>query len=463
MPASIRQLLDQQRAAFIREGSPDLAARRANLRRLKRLLLDNRTEIVSAISTDFGHRASQETRFGDLFPSVTAIDYLHRHIASWMRPERRGVAWYFRPGRARVIYQPLGVVGIISPWNYPVFLAFPPMAAALAAGNRVMLKPSEFTPATSTLLARLLGELFAIEQVAVVTGGPDVGAAFASLPFDHLFFTGSTPVGRKVMQAASEHLVPVTLELGGKSPAIVERGFPLDRAAGSIATGKLFNAGQTCVAPDYALVPVEAVEPFIAAMTAAVRRLYPAVAGNPDFTSIVNEGHYQRLTRLVEDARAGGARVIELFTGSAHDRIFPPVLITSVTDDMRVMQEEIFGPVLPIVAYQELEDAIEYVNARPRPLSLYLFGHPGVGRRAILDRTTSGDVTINDTLMHIAQDDLPFGGIGASGMGSYHEYEGFRTFSHAKGVFTQSRYNAVSLMRPPYGKLFERILALLLR
>jgi coniferyl-aldehyde dehydrogenase len=309
----------------------------------------------------------------------------------------------------------------------------------------------------------LLGEAFSTEHVGVVTGGPDIGAAFASLPFDHLFFTGSTPVGRKVMQAASEHLVPITLELGGKSPAIVERGFPLDRAAGSIANGKLFNAGQTCVAPDYALVPAEAVEPFIAAMTAAVRRLYPTIGGNPDFTSIVNEGHYQRLARLVDDARAKGARVVELATGSMHDRIFAPVLIASVSDDMKVMQEEIFGPILPIVAYQDIDDAIEYVNARPRPLSLYLFGGAGIGRNAVLARTTSGDVTINDTLMHIAQDDLPFGGIGASGMGSYHGYEGFRTFSHAKGVFTQSRFNAVSLMRPPYGKLFERILRLLLR
>ena len=463
MPAPIRQLLEQQRAAFVREGAPDLALRLGHLQRLKRLLLDNQEEIAGAISADFGHRPSQETRLADLFPTVAGIDYLHRHVAKWMRPERRGVAWYFRPGRARVLYQPLGVVGIIAPWNYPIFLAFPPMAAALAAGNRVMLKPSEFTPATSALLAKLLGELFSTEQVAVVTGGPDIGAAFASLPFDHLFFTGSTAVGRKVMQAASEHLVPVTLELGGKSPAIVERGFPLDRAAGSIASGKLLNAGQTCVAPDYALVPAEAVELFIVAMTAAVRRLYPTIGGNPDFTSIVNEGHYQRLARLVDDARAKGARIVELATGSAPDRIFAPVLIASVTDDMKVMQEEIFGPILPIVAYQHLDDAIEYVNARPRPLSLYLFGNAGTGRNAVLRGTTSGDVTINDTLMHIAQEDLPFGGIGASGMGSYHGYEGFRTFSHAKGVFTQSRINAISLMRPPYGKPFERLLRLLLR
>jgi coniferyl-aldehyde dehydrogenase len=463
MPAYIHQVLDQQRTAFLREGTPDLATRRGHLQRLKRLLLDNQAIIAGAISTDFGHRPSQETRFADLFPTVAGIDYLHRHVAKWMRAERRGVAWYFRPGRARVLYQPLGVVGIISPWNYPIFLAFPPMAAALAAGNRVMLKPSEFTPATSALLAELLGQAFSVEQVAVVTGGSDVGAAFASLPFDHLFFTGSTPVGRKVMQAASEHLVPVTLELGGKSPAIVERGFPLDRAAGSIANGKLLNAGQTCVAPDYALVPAESVEPFIAAMTAAVRRLYPTIGGNPDFTSIVNEGHYQRLVRLVDDARSRGARIIELGTGSARDRIFAPVLIAAVSDDMKIMREEIFGPILPIVAYQHLDDAIEFVNARPRPLSLYLFGSAGTGRDAVLAGTTSGDVTINDTLMHIVQEELPFGGIGASGMGSYHGYDGFRTFSHAKGVFTQSRFNAISLMRPPYGKLFEQILRLLLR
>lgn len=463
MPASIRQLLDQQRAAFRQEGAPDIAARRDHLRRLKRLLLDNQVEIAAAISADFGHRSSQETRFGDLFPTVAGIDHLHRHIAKWIRPERRGVAWYFQPGRARVRYQPIGVVGIISPWNYPIFLAFPPMAAALAAGNRVMLKPSEFTPATSTLLAKLLGQVFANEQVAVVTGGADVGAAFARLPFDHLFFTGSTPVARRVMQAASEHLVPVTLELGGKSPAIVERGFPLARAAGSIAKGKLFNAGQTCIAPDYALVPAEAVEPFLAAMTAAMTRLYPTIAGNPDYTSIINDAHHQRLLGLVDDARAKGARIVELASSPTDGRTLSPVLIAAVTDDMKVMQQEIFGPLLPIVPYDDLNDAIEYVNARPRPLSLYLFGNDGPGREAVLARTTSGGVTINDTLMHIAQESLPFGGIGASGMGAYHGYEGFRTFTHAKAVFTQSRINAVGLMRPPYGKLFERTLGLLLR
>ena len=463
MPGLLHDLIDLQRAAFNREGAPDLATRREHLRRLKRMLLDHQGRIAAAISADFGHRSSPETRFGDLFPTVAGIDHMDRHLARWMRPRRRAVAWYFRPGRARVLYQPLGVVGIISPWNYPVFLAFPPLAAALAAGNRVMLKPSELTPATSALLAELLGNAFGEERIAVVTGGSDVGAAFAGLPFDHLFFTGSTPVGRKIMRAASEQLVPVTLELGGKSPVIIDRGFPLERAAGCIANGKLFNAGQTCIAPDYVLVPAESVDAFISAVAAAMRALFPAFAGNPDYTSIISDAHLQRLSGLVADARARGARVIEVDPAATSGRVFPPAVIADVSDDMQVMRDEIFGPLLPVVPYRDLQDAIAFVNARPRPLALYVFGHPGAGRNAVLAGTTSGGVTINDTLMHIAQESLPFGGVGASGMGAYHGEEGFRTFSHARGVFVQSRFNAVSLMRPPYGRTFERLLRVLLR
>jgi coniferyl-aldehyde dehydrogenase len=460
MPESLAEIIARQRAAFDRDGVPSVDARRRDLLKLKRMLLDHATEIAEAISSDFGHRSHQETMLGDLFPTVAGIDHLHAHVARWARPERRGVVWYFLPARARVVFQPLGVVGIIAPWNYPLFLAFPPMAAAIAAGNRVMLKPSEFNPATSALLEKLLGEIFPIEQVAVATGGAEVGAAFSRLPFDHLFFTGSTPVGRKVMQAASEHLVPVTLELGGKSPAIVERGFPIDRAAWGIATGKLFNAGQTCIAPDYALIPEEAVESFVSAVTVAMRRLYPTIAGNPDYTSIINDGHFTRLNGLVADARAKGARVVEVGTGDG--RTLPPTLLTGVNDEMKVMQEEIFGPLLPIVPYRDLDDAIRYVNAHPRPLSLYLFGHDGPGRRAVLSRTTSGGVTINDTLLHVVQENLPFGGVGPSGMGHYHGHEGFRTFSHAKAVFSQSRISAISLLRPPYGARFDRMMRFLL-
>lgn len=460
MPASLTEIIARQRAAFVRDGAPSIESRRSDLLKLKQMLLDNSALIAEAISTDFGHRSRQETMLGDLFPTIAGIDHLHTHVAKWARVERRSVAWYFRPARASVMYQPLGIVGIIAPWNYPLFLAFPPMAAALAAGNRVMLKPSEFNPATAALLERLLGEMFPLEQVAVVTGGADVGAEFSRLPFDHLFFTGSTPVGRKVMQAASEHLVPVTLELGGKSPAIVERGFPMERAAHSIATGKLFNAGQTCIAPDYALVPEEEVDRFVPAISAAMRTLYPTIAGNPDYTSIINDGHFARLSRLVSDARSKGARIVEVGEGSG--RTIPPTLITGVTDDMKVMQEEIFGPLLPIVPYRDLGDAIQYVNDRSRPLSLYFFGDDGPGRRAVLSQTTSGGVTINDTLLHVVQDDLPFGGVGPSGMGAYHGEQGFRTFSHAKAVFTQSRVSAISLLRPPYGARFDRLMKFLL-
>ena len=461
MPTSLTEIIAAQRAAFVRDGAPSVDARRADLARLKRMLLDHRVAICRAISDDFGHRSDQETLLSDLFPSVAGIDQLRRHVRRWMRPDRRSVIWYFRPARARVIYQPLGVVGIIAPWNYPLFLAFLPMAAAIAAGNRVMLKPSEFNPATAALLEKLLGAIFPVEQVAIVMGGPDVGAAFSRLPFDHLFFTGSTAVGRQVMQAASEHLVPVTLELGGKSPAIVERGYPIERAAHGIATGKLFNAGQTCIAPDYALVPVEQMERFVGEITTAMRRLYPTITENPDYTSIINDGHFNRLNGLVADARAKGARVIEVGAGSG--RFIPPTLLTGVTDEMAVMQEEIFGPLLPIVAYRDLDEAIAYVNAHPRPLALYFFGENGAGQRAVLKRTTSGGVTLNDTLLHVVQENLPFGGVGPSGMGAYHGHEGFKTFSHAKAVFSQSRMSVISLLRPPYGRTFEQMMRFLLR
>ena len=460
MSASLAEILAAQRAATARDGAPSVDARRRDLFTLKRMLVDNATAIAEAVSADFGHRSRHETLLGDLFPTVAGIEHLHAHVARWARPDRRSVAWYFRPARARVEYQPLGVVGIIAPWNYPLFLAFPPMAAAMAAGNRVMLKPSEFNPATSALIESLLADRFPVEQVAVATGGAEVGAAFSRLPFDHLFFTGSTAVGRKVMQAASENLVPVTLELGGKSPAIVERGFPVERAAHSIATGKLFNAGQTCIAPDYALLPEDEVDRYVPAIVAAIRALYPTIAGNPDYTSIINDGHFNRLAGLVDDARARGARVIQV--GEGIGRVMPPTLITGVTDEMKVMQEEIFGPVLPIVGYRELGDAIRYVSAHPRPLALYLFGEDGPGRRAVLAGTTSGGVTINDTLLHVAQENLPFGGVGPSGMGAYHGVEGFRTFSHAKSVFSQSRFSAISLLRPPYGPRFDRMMKFLL-
>jgi coniferyl-aldehyde dehydrogenase len=392
------------------------------------------------------------------------IDYLHRNLRRFMRRERRRVALPMRLGRAHVEYQPLGVVGIVSPWNYPLSLALMPLATALAAGNRAMIKPSEVTPATSGALVALVAETFSEDEVAVVTGDATVGAAFAALPFDHLFFTGSTAVGRAVMRAASEHLVPVTLELGGKSPVLVDRGQPLDRVAADVAYGKLANAGQTCIAPDYVLLHESDVDEFAGAFGRAVAALYPEGPASEDYTSIVNARHYERLRGLVADARAKGARTVE--AGPSPERAkerahtLPPTLVFDVRDDMRIMREEIFGPVLPIVTYRSLDEAIDFVNARPRPLALYYFGSSAANRRRVLTRTTSGGVTVNGTLLHYVQDDLPFGGVGA---GAYHGIEGFRAFSHRKAVFDTGRWNGGVLLRPPFGRLTNTILAWMLR
>jgi coniferyl-aldehyde dehydrogenase len=341
-----------------------------------------------------------------------------------------------------------------------------PLATALAAGNRVMLKPSEMTPATTALLAAMLAETFDEEQVAVVTGDAKIGSAFSSLPFDHIFFTGSIPVGRAIMRAASENLVPVTLELGGKSPIIVDHGYSLRTAARRIAYGKCANGGQICVSPDYLLLPKGETEDFIAAYRQEVDTQYPNIGDNPDYTSIVNDRHFSRLSGLVEDAKAKGARVIELGTrqpSGSQSRMFPPVLLLDVTDEMAVMQEEIFGPILPVVTYDGLDDAIAYVNGRPRPLALYFFGNDAESQRRVLERTTSGSVLVNDTILQYAQDDLPFGGVGPSGMGTYHGAEGFKTMSHAKAVFRQARFNLADLFRPPFGKVYDFLLNVMLR
>ena len=384
-----------------------------------------------------------------------------------MRPQKRHVEMHFLPGRSRVVYQPLGVVGIMSPWNFPIGLSLMPLATAIAAGNRAMIKPSEMTPATTDLLARILAGIFPADQVAVVTGGADVGAAFSGLPFDHLVFTGSTPVGKAVMKAASANLVPVTLELGGKSPVVVEKGFSLKRAASSIAFGKLANGGQVCVAPDYALVPENDVDAFVAAYDEAVRALYPEGPASDNFTAVINQRHYDRLRGLVDEARANGARVIEVGANPEAARTRPhtlaPTVVLGATGDMGILSEEIFGPVLPIVPYREIDDAVAHINAGPRPLALYYFGANGEDRRKVLERTTSGNVTINDTLLHYAQDDLPFGGVGASGMGAYHGVEGFRALSHAKGIFEQSRWNLTGALRPPFGPLTSMVTWYLMR
>ncbi|SDM42928.1 coniferyl-aldehyde dehydrogenase [Streptomyces sp. cf386] len=340
------------------------------------------------------------------------------------------------------------MVGVISPWTYPVNLSLMPVVTAIAAGNRVMLKPSKLTPATNAVLASMLSELFPPEQVTIVSGD---GSAFSSLPFDHLVFTGSTEVGRAVMKAASDNLVPVTLELGGKSPTIVAKGHIRDQAVSDIVFGKLLSGGQTCIAPDYALVHESEIDAFIATYDRLVKTAYPDGPTSDDYTSIIDDKQYKILTDLIDDARAHGARIIEVGhrPGDAARRphTLAPTVVLGVTDDMRIAHEEIFGPILPIFGYRDIDDAINYVNARPRPLALYYFGDDGPDRRKVLDRTTSGNVTVNGTIMHVAQDDLPFGGVGASGMGKYHGIEGFRTLSHPKGIYVQGRWNATRLLQ----------------
>lgn len=464
--ARMADLLNRQRNAFLHDGPPGLLLRKARLARLRAAVLAHRETLKDAVSEDFGNRSRHETDIMELSCVIQAIDYLSSHLRRFMKRERRHVQFVYRSGRAYVERQPLGVVGIMAPWNYPISLTLVPLATALAAGNRAMLKPSELTQRTSEVLRHMLAEAFAEDEVAVVLGGSEVGAAFSALPFDHLLFTGSTQVGRKVMRAASDNLVPVTLELGGKSPAIVARGHVNDRTVQSLVYGKLSNAGQTCVAPDYALLHEDDLEAFIAQYTAKVKRFYPDGPASPDYTTIISDRHYYRLRGLVDDARRNGARVIEVGERPAHlpghERTLMPTLIANMADDAPLMQEEIFGPVLPVRTYRTIDDVIAYVNARPRPLALYYFGAEDDDCARLLARTTSGNVGINNTLMHVAQDDLPFGGVGPSGMGAYHGVEGFRAMSHAKGVFVQSRWNFPGLLHAPFGKLADMAIALTL-
>jgi len=452
----LQPLLDRQRRAFQENPYPQTDERVQWLDALHRLIANNRPVLIEAVSADFGNRSADETLLAEIMPSLQAIHHATRHLRKWMKPARRSVGLAFQPASARVLYQPLGVVGIIVPWNYPLYLAIGPLIGALAAGNRVMLKMSESTPATGQLLKMLLAQIFDEDQVAVVLGETDVGVAFSRLPFDHLLFTGSTRIGREVMRAAAENLTPVTLELGGKSPAIVSANVPLMDAAERIAFGKTLNAGQTCVAPDYVLVPKVRLEAFIEAYREVVRRFYPQLADNPDYTSIINPRQLARLQDYLDDAQAKGARLLPLFDQS-QDRRMPHHLLLNVSDEMRVMQEEIFGPLLPLVPYDDLEQALAYVNARPRPLALYYFGYDKAEQQTVLERTHSGGVCLNDTLLHVAQDDLPFGGVGPSGMGHYHGHEGFLTFSKAKGVFIKQRFNAARMIYPPYGKALQKL------
>ncbi|MBX2801451.1 MAG: coniferyl aldehyde dehydrogenase [Myxococcales bacterium] len=463
--AHVQIAFDAQRAAFREAPFPDYAQRKRDLRRMLDLLIARQDDICATIGSDYGHRSAHESLMSDVYLTTTGIRHLLQHLHGWMAPTPAPVGLALQPGRAEIVAQPLGVVGVISPWNYPLNLALLPAACALAAGNRVMIKPSEHTPRTSELLRELMAEIYAEDQVAVCPGDVSVATAFASLPFDHLFYTGSTRVGRLVMQAAAGNLTPVTLELGGKSPVWVHPDYPVQRAAASIVAGKLFNAGQTCVAPDYVIVTEERRDPMVSALKTAIEQRFPKLQDNPDYTSVAHPQHHQRLQHVLQDARDKGATLVEVNPSSERfdeGRKMAPVIVQDATDEMLVLQEEIFGPILPVITVPSSKEVASYVNERPRPLAFYIFDRDTSRVDELLKRTHSGGVTVNDTLLHVAEANLPFGGVGASGMGAYHGKAGFDTFSHHKAVFRQPRFNARFLLDPPYGRTVERLLSWLM-
>jgi coniferyl-aldehyde dehydrogenase len=461
-PADLNALLTRLRSTQARQ-TPDYSQRIADLKRLRAAYKARIDEFVIAMSADFGRRPRHESLLTDGMTVLSEIDHLCAHLRGWMRPKRAAADWLFFPARTEVRYQPLGVVGIIAPWNYPVNLSLMPLATAIAAGNHVMLKPSEHTSRTSQLLKDLLADVFPADRVATVLGGPEVAAAFAALPLDHLFFTGSTAVGRKVMAAAAQNLTPVTLELGGKSPAIVAPDYPLATAVDRIAAGKFLNAGQTCIAPDYVLLPRAMIPAFVEEMQKYISQRYTDIADSPDYASIINAAQYARLKSYLDQAHAAGAKIVELGTGDAGKRILPPTLVLDAREDLALMQDEIFGPILPLVAVDSVEAAIDYVNARPRPLALYHFDLDKARTERVLQRTVAGGVSVNDTVMHFAQIDLPFGGVGPSGVGHYHGREGFLTFTKQKPVLYQARWTSMKLMRPPYRGIADFLVKFLTR
>jgi coniferyl-aldehyde dehydrogenase len=464
--ARMSAILAAQKAAQLRQGAPSAALRKDRLQRAINLLVDHKDEIADAMNADFGNRSKDMSMLTDVAGSIGPLKHAKENLDKWMRAEKRKVEapLGLLGARAEVRFQPKGVMGIISPWNFPVNLTFAPLAGVLAAGNRAMIKPSEFTPATSEMMGRLIDQYFDETEIAVVVGGSEVGAAFAGLAFDHLLFTGGTAIAYHVMRAAADNLTPLTLELGGKSPVIVSRSADIEKSAARIMAGKTMNAGQICLAPDYTYVPTEQRDAFVAAATSSIAKMYPKIKDNPDYTAIVNQRHFERIKGLVEDARAKGAKVVEInpgnedFSQQEHRRI-PPTLILDPTDDMKVMQEEIFGPVMPVKTYETLADAIGYVNAHARPLGLYYFGEDAAETDQVLNATISGGVTVNDVIMHVSMEDLPFGGVGPAGMGAYHGRDGFLEFSHKKAVYRQTGSELLAAMRPPYGETFKKMVA----
>lgn len=443
------------------EPMPSLSLRLDRLKRLKAVVSENERRFEQAISADFGHRCAIETAIAETTFVLTEIGHAKKHLKKWMAPQRVSTALQFAPATNRLMPQPLGVVGIIAPWNYPLQLTLAPAVAAIAAGNRIMIKPSELVPRFSALLAEVIAQKFDASEIVVTGIEEEIAKAFASLPFDHLIFTGSTRVGRLVAEAAGRNLTPVTLELGGKSPAIVDRSADLDAAAQRIAYGKLLNAGQTCIAPDYAMVPEDRLKDFAERLHRHMQKMFGTDPDNPDYTSIVSDRHYARLEAMVADATNRGATILQPASPGDPEwkskRKFPPTIIVGATPDMTAMQEEIFGPLLPVFGYRNASEPIAHVNAHDRPLALYWFGSDNTARDEVLARTVSGGVTINDCLFHVAQVNQPFSGVGPSGTGAYHGEWGFRALTKLKPVFYRSRFNRLADLYPPYGAKIARL------
>ena len=457
------RVLNVQRVAHMADRNPSADVRIDRMNRAIALLVDNKIELRDAVADDFGHRSKDLTDFADIMPSLSALKHARKHVKSWMRADKRSVEFPLGllGAKAQVRFTPKGTVGIMAPWNFPVGMVFCPLACVLAAGNRALIKPSEFTEATSNVMAAAIGKYFSEEEVATFTGGPDVGATFASLPLDHIIFTGASSIGRLVMKAAAENLTPVTLELGGKSPVLLGKGANLEKAATRIMNGKMMNAGQICLAPDYAYTPEATLGSFVDHTTKAVKAMYPTLKDNEDYTSVVNQRHFDRLTGYLEDARDKGAEIIEInpagenFSQQPHHKMVP-TLVLNPTDDMEVMKNEIFGPILPVKSYKTLSEAIDYVNSHDHPLGLYVFSDNNSEVEQVLSNTTSGGATVNDVIFHVTQETLPFGGVGPSGMGAYHGREGFEEFSHKRSVYSQlSNEKVLGMFRPPFGKTFR--------
>ena len=464
--SEMHRVLELQKSLNIKEGAPDLELRKDRLDRVIAMVGKYDKHIVKAVNEDFGNRDPVMSAVTEVASVIGPMEHAKKNLRKWMKTEKRkaaiaplGSALSLLGAKAEVRYQPKGVVGAISPWNFPMNLALAPLAGILSAGNRVMHKPSELTPSTSDLLKQMIEEYFDEAEMAVFVGDAEVGAAFSGLAFDHMIFTGGTSIAKHVMKAASENLVPLTLELGGKSPVVVGKNAKIKDTAQRVMQGKTMNAGQICLAPDYALVPEEKVEEFVKASVEVTSEMYPEMKDNDDFTSIINQRHFDRIQGYIEDAKEKGAEVVEInpsnedFTQQPHHKI-PPTIVLNPSDDMKIMQEEIFGPVLPVKTYKEVSEPVNYINSKDRPLGLYYFGEDNAEKEFVLENTTSGGVTVNDVISHIQMEDLPFGGVGPSGMGSYHGYDGFKEFSHAKAVYKQSKLNLMKLagLVPPYKK-----------